>query len=141
MPFSSLGCVGISYKWFLLPKAGKFGNWPPEPSGERDYRKDFWEKNRAWHRSVHLPRRVFAKPENLFQVMLPMHQMKLSPLRRTQRPRIGWSSSWTLRPKRASHCAMIASIATILAPISFRTSSAGKPFGNTIAGALRPAGM
>ena len=80
MPFSSLGCVGISYKWFLLPKAGKFGNWPPEPSGERDYRKDFWEKNRAWHRSAHLPRRAFAKPEKLFLVMPSMHQMKLSPL-------------------------------------------------------------
>jgi hypothetical protein len=36
-------------------------------------------------RSVHLPRRAFAKPEKLFQVMLPMRQMKLSPLRGTQR--------------------------------------------------------
>jgi hypothetical protein len=41
-------------------------------------------QNSVCRRSVHLPRRVFAKPENLFQVMLPMHQMKLSPLRRVQ---------------------------------------------------------
>jgi len=32
-----------------------------------------------------LPGRAFAKPEKLFQVMLPVHYMKLSPLRRTQR--------------------------------------------------------
>jgi hypothetical protein len=32
-----------------------------------------------------LPGRDFAKPEKLFQVMLPVHYMKLSPLRRTQR--------------------------------------------------------
>ncbi len=39
----------------------------------------------ALARSVHLPPCPFAKPEKLFQMMLPMHQMKLSPLRRTQR--------------------------------------------------------
>jgi hypothetical protein len=32
-----------------------------------------------------VPRRAFAKPEKLFLVMPPMHQMKLSPLCRSQR--------------------------------------------------------
>jgi hypothetical protein len=36
---------------------------------------------------------------------------------------------------------MIASISAIFTPISFRTFSVGKPFGSTIVGALRPAGM
>src|SRR5271167_597830 len=45
----------------------------------------FRRKDRACPRSAHLPRRAFAKPEKLFQVMLPMHQMKLSPLCRSQR--------------------------------------------------------
>ena len=32
-------------------------------------------------------------------------------------------------PEADSHCVIIASIATIFAPISFRTCSVGKPFG------------
>ena len=55
-------------------------------------------------------------------------------------PRIGWSSSLTWRPKRASHCAIIASIAASFAPISLRTCSTGRPFGCTLAGASSPAG-
>ena len=51
-----------------------------------------------------------------------------------------WSSSLTWRPKRASHCAIIASIAASFAPISLRTCSTGRPFGCTLAGASSPAG-
>jgi hypothetical protein len=47
-------------------------------------RRDLLSWRSTNRRSIHLSRRVFAKPENLFQVMLPMHQMKLSPLRRVQ---------------------------------------------------------
>ena len=89
----------------------------------------------------HVPRRTFAKLEKLFEVMLPVHYMKLSPLRRTQRAQNRMVKQRTRRPKRASHCAMIASIATIFSRISLRTCSAGKPFGCTIAGALSPVGM
>ena len=45
----------------------------------------FRRKDRACPRSAHLPRRAFAKPEKLFLMMPSMHQMKLSPLCRSQR--------------------------------------------------------
>ena len=54
---------------------------------------------------------------------------------------MGWSRSFTCHPKRAAHSVMIASIVSIFAPISARTFSAGRPFGSTMAGALRPPGM
>ena len=89
-----------------------------------------------------MPGRAFAKPDKLFQVMLPVHYMKLSPLRRTQRAQ----NRMVEHVDPASEARLALRDDRIhrhhLSPISLRTCSAdGKPFGCTIAGALSPVGM
>ena len=81
--------------------------------------------------------RLSAQPFNLLHMMPSMNPMKFSPLRRRQRTQ-NRMVQYFPRPKRASHCAMISSIAAIFSPTSALTFSTGKPRGTVCFGAFLP---